>query len=212
MVVAFDLDDTLYHEMEYVRSAYRAIARKYGAHLLPLMTKASTPADAFASTGVDIKLLLDIYRNHYPDIQLPMASLYTLSLLRNRGVTLALITDGREGTQSRKITALGLDKMIDEDLIYISEKFGEKKLTGGAMRKIMNKCPDDIYVYVGDNPEKDFVRGNELGWITVCLKASEDNIFPQNFVEISSEYHPRLIIHNLYEMVDFVNLVNGRRI
>lgn len=76
----------------------------------------------------------------------------------------------------------------------------------------MNKCPDDIYVYVGDNPEKDFVRGNELGWITVCLKASEDNIFPQNFVEISSEYNPRLIIHNLYEMVDFVNLVNGRRI
>lgn len=203
MVVAFDLDDTLYHEMDYVRSAYRAIARIYGAHLLPLMMSASSPSEAFDATGVDIKELLHIYRTHEPDISLPMSALYTLVSILKGGHILALITDGRTVTQENKIKALGLDRFISPDMIYISEKFGEEKLSGGAMRHIMKKYPGEKYIYVGDNPAKDFVRGNELGWETICLKASRENIFPQNFSNIENKFLPKRIIHNLYELSGF---------
>jgi len=205
MVVAFDLDDTLYQEMEYVRSAYRAIAAKFGAHYLSAMMSAPTPSIAFDATGLDVGAELDIYRNHFPDITLPWDSLYTLALLKNKGHTLALITDGRASTQGNKIAALGLERFINCEMIYISGDFGESKITGGAMRDIMKKCPGEKYLYVGDNPEKDFIRGNELGWITVALKAKIDNINPQNFKSVASECRPDVVIQNMTELIEIVN-------
>lgn len=207
MVIVFDLDDTLYQEMEYVRSAYRAIARRFGAHYLPLMLSAATPAEAFDATGLDVKTELEIYRNHIPDITLPWSSLYTLSALKNMGHTLALITDGRAVTQRHKIEALGLERFINSDMIYISEIFGEGKITGGAMKDIMKRYPDEKYIYVGDNPEKDFVRGNEYGWITVALKAGEDNIFKQDFEKSGNDFRPKIVVRNIIELLQIVNMV-----
>ncbi|MDE6860980.1 MAG: HAD-IA family hydrolase [Duncaniella sp.] len=207
MVVAFDLDDTLYQEIEYVRSAYRAISRKFGAHYLPAMMSAATPAEAFDITGLDIAEELDIYRTHIPDIKLPWDSLYTLAMLRNLGHVLALITDGREVTQKHKVEALGLYRYMAQDMIYISESFGEGKMTGGAMRDIMAKYPSEKYLYIGDNPEKDFIRGNELGWLTVALKAKKDNIFVQKFDEVDSGWLPAFVIDNIIELIQIVNRI-----
>ncbi len=208
MVVAFDLDDTLYQEMEYVRSAYRAIAAKFGARYLSVMMSAPTPSAAFDATGLDVGAELDIYRNHFPDITLPWNSLYTLTLLKNKGHSLALITDGRASTQCNKIAALGLERFICRDMIYVSGDFGESKITGGAMRDIMRKCPGEKYLYVGDNPEKDFIRGNELGWTTVALKAKTDNVHPQNFESVAPGYLPSAVIRNITELIEIVNRLN----
>lgn len=206
MVAAFDLDDTLYHEMDYVHSAFRAIAHKYGSKYYQLMISAPSVAEAFDTPGIKIDDLLQIYRNHIPDITLPVSSLYTLEALKKSGHTLALITDGRVSTQYNKISSLGLDRIISPDMIYVSEEFGQGKITGGAMRDIMVKCPSDSYMYVGDNLTKDFVRGNELGWATVCLKASPVNIFPQDFKNTDSQFLPKKVIRNLYELLDLVRM------
>lgn len=203
--MAFDLDDTLYQEMEYVRSAYRAIVAKFGARYLSVMMSAPTPSEAFDATGLDVGAELDIYRNHFPDITLPWDSLYTLALLKNKGHILALITDGRASTQCNKIAALGLERFISHEMIYVSENFGESKITGGAMRDIMRKCPGEKCLYVGDNPEKDFICGNELGWITVALKAKTDNVHPQNFESVAPNYRPAAIIRNIVELIEIVN-------
>lgn len=202
MVVVFDLDDTLYHEMDYVHSAYRAIARKYGSRYYDLMMSASTVAEAFDATGINIDELLSIYRNHFPDITLPISSLYTLSSLKKAGHALALVTDGRSSTQYNKIIALRLDKLMSPDMIYVSEEFGEEKITGASMHDIMAKHPGEHYTYVGDNLAKDFVRGNEMGWETVCVKASPVNIFPQDFKNTNPKYLPKKVINNLYELLD----------
>lgn len=212
MIVAFDLDDTLYHEMDYVRSAYKAIAHIYGTHLLPLMMKAPSPAKAFDLTGVEIDKLLKIYRTHEPDISLSVAAIYTLVTLLKKGHTLALITDGRTVTQEHKIKALGLDRLINADMIYISEKFGEEKISGGAMKDTMRKYPNERYVYVGDNPAKDFVRGNEMGWETICLKATSDNIFQQNFCDFEDAFLPKYFICNLFELIDCVDKIDTMKI
>lgn len=203
--MAFDLDDTLYQEMEYVHSAYRAIAAKFGARYLSVMMSAPTPSEAFDATGLDVGAELDIYRNHFPDITLPWDSLYTLALLKNKGHILALITDGRVSTQCNKIAALGLERFISHEMIYVSGNFGESKITGGAMRDIMRKCPGEKCLYVGDNPEKDFIRGNELGWITVALKAKTDNVHPQNFESVAPNYRPVAIIRDIVELIEIVN-------
>lgn len=94
MTVIFDLDDTLYAEMEFVRSAYREIARKHGRELLGPMLDAPSPREAFDSTGLPIGELLPIYRNHFPDIRLPWQSLYTLASLKIEGIGWGLSPTG----------------------------------------------------------------------------------------------------------------------
>ncbi len=203
MVVVFDLDDTLFQEMDFVRSAYRAIARIFGKEYLPGMLHSGSPREAFDSTGLPIDVLLEIYRNHVPDVRLPWMSLYLLASLKNAGHTLGLITDGREVTQRNKIAALGLDRYIAKDMIFISGVYGEGKITGKAMREIMERNPGERYMYVGDNPEKDFVRANEYGWTTVGLIDSGNNVQHYNFGNYDGVLRPDLEIRNVLEVLDF---------
>lgn len=208
MVIVFDLDDTLFAEMEFVRSAYRKIARIYGRELLGPMMTATTPREAFDSTGLPIEVLLPIYRNHEPDVRLPWQSLYTLATLKNRGHALGLITDGRSLTQRNKIRALGLERFISAELTFISEELGCDKLSGVAFQRIMDICDgEDSYLYVGDNPQKDFVSPNRLGWQTVCLINGSigENIFSQDFHLYPQDHWPHNTIRSLVELVDFDN-------
>ncbi len=181
MVIAFDLDDTLVPEMDYVESAYRAIARSYGdRRIAELMMDAPSPREAFDATGLPVEDLLDIYRTHIPDIRLPWESLYTLTMLKNSGHRLALVTDGRASTQRNKIAALGLDRFIAGDMIFISGEVGEEKTGGTAFRRIMQLCPGEQYIYVGDNPVKDVADPLSLGWEPVVLLSRGRNIHPQD--------------------------------
>ncbi len=211
MVVVFDLDDTLYPEMEYVRSAYRAIARYHGQGLLKRMLEAPTPRAAFDSTGIDIDKVLDIYRNHMPDIKLPWQSLYVLARLSNMGCQLGLVTDGRSVTQRNKIRSLGLCRFMRHDLIMISEEIGSEKISGVAMSEIMRLTPGEVgYIYVGDNPAKDFLAGRRLGWTTVCLMngGRGENLFSQNIGQIPDEYKPDFVVDSLLELEKILNQSN----
>ncbi len=209
MVVVFDLDDTLFPEMDFVRSAYREIARCKGFYLLSRMLEAASPREAFDSTGLPIEKLLAIYRNHYPDISLPWYSLYTLASLKRQGCTLGLVTDGRSVTQRHKIEALGLHRFINDDMIFISEEIGSEKISGEAFRTIMAKNgKEESYIYVGDNPKKDFIQGNRLGWTTVCLLggAGGEGIFSQEFSTFPKGNLPKMSIRCMTELAYLVNL------
>ena len=208
MVVIFDLDDTLYPEMEFVRSAYRAVARRYGSHLLGPMLAALTPREAFDSTGLPIGEVLELYRGHEPDIRLPWQSLYVLHGLACSGHVLGLVTDGRSLTQRHKIEALGLARFMRLDLMLISEEIGAEKLSGEAFRIIMERTGGNgPYVYVGDNPEKDFVAPNRLGWLTVGYKrgGNGENISPYDADSVAEENRPFVEIDNLCELIGLVN-------
>ena len=137
------------------------------------MIQSGSPLYYFDSTGLPVKELIEIYRTHYPDKRLPWQSLYTLSVLKNRGIRLGLITDGRSLTQRNKIRALGLDRFMDSELVFISEEIGADKLSEVAFRRTMDVCgADEKYIYVGDNPQKDFLIANRFDWVTVCLIAA----------------------------------------
>lgn len=202
--MAFDLDDTLFKEMDYVRSAYRAIAGRYGLHLLPAMMAAPSPREAFDSTGLPIRDILEIYRCHETTIRLPWQSVYALASLRARGVEMALVTDGRANTQRAKIDALGLTRYIPAENIYISEEVGSEKVSGEAFRRIMVRTGVQRYVYVGDNPAKDFVAARREGWMSVCLLDDGQNISGQDFLKYPRENRPDLTIKYMTELVKIV--------
>lgn len=203
VVVVFDLDDTLYAEADYVESAYREIARRYGLRLLPAMMGAPSPREAFDSTGIPVGELLGIYRAHMPSIRLPWESLYVLASLKNSGHTLGLITDGRSVTQRHKIEALGLDRFIDADMIFVSEETGEEKISGSSVRRVMELRPGERYMYVGDNPVKDFTAPARYGWQTVMLLSRGRNINPQT---APTSAHP---VRSLLDLLSIVGMYSS---
>ncbi|MCM1519985.1 MAG: HAD family hydrolase [Lachnoclostridium sp.] len=217
MTIAFDLDDTLYQEIEFVRSAYRRICGQDNHRLLSQMMEAKTPAEAFdlaceSIADLNIQTTLNIYRNQLPDIVLDARVKGLLEWMKLEILNLALITDGRSITQRNKIRALGLNDYFSDEAIFISEECGHDKTDEYSFLRLMNQHPGDSYIYIGDNPQKDFLIPNKLGWTTVCLRDKGENIHSQCFNKLSCEYLPQIIIDDLsqlHQIIDDINIKNN---
>lgn len=210
-VVVFDLDDTLYKEVLFVESGFKAVASHLGNisfadELISLRAEGQNAFERLIdkySLSFTTNELLTVYRNHCPEIELEISVRSVLNTLVAKGKILGLITDGRSHTQRNKIQALGLNRWISDDNIIISEEFGSSKPNCRNYQYFMSKYPSKTYVYIGDNIVKDFVAPKSMGWQTICLKDNGQNIHHQNF-DVTEEYLPDNIITNILELKDLI--------
>ena len=209
-VFVFDLDDTLFKELDFLRSAFREIARTLApeapetlfAEMLDARSRGENVfARLSARFGVPVADLLARYRAHVPDVALAPAVRATLETLRERGATLCLLTDGRSLTQRNKIRALGLDAFFDDANVVISEEFGSEKPSARNCEFFAEKFPGADFCCVGDNPAKDFAAPNALGWRTVCLLDDGGNVRPQDFAAVPAAFLPQRKIKTLTELL-----------
>jgi putative hydrolase of the HAD superfamily len=210
-VVVLDLDDTLYKEADYRQSGFRAVCREiealYGKSLVRdfeehtqrdgdvldvLRCHAGLPLTAKES-------LLWIYRLHTPDIALTEDVRDVLRQLEARYPVIVL-TDGRSVTQRKKMLALGLQRLP----VYISEEHCSAKPDPRRFEMIMKDYPAREYVYVADNPRKDFIAPNRLRWKTIGLRGGERNIHSQDCEGLISEMLPNQWIDTLTELPDIL--------
>lgn len=214
-VIVFDLEDTLYKEVDFLKSGYHAVAdylnHAYGVRdLYEEMWNSFQKGigDVFqkvlddAHLPVEKTALIDIYRYHKPQIGLDQDTQVVLQQL-HRQCHLALITDGRSETKKNTIEALGVSDYIDWADIYVSDEVGCLKTEPLSFLKIMKRYPACHYVYVGDNTEKDFIVPNQLGWDSYCLLDDGRNIHRQDF-SLDASKMPRHIIHNIMELLNYV--------
>jgi len=188
--VVFDLDDTLYDEVEYCKSGFAAIAQFLAN--LPDMPSAEQSFDAFwkefasgnhtktfnaslEQLGISyddkfIEELVKVYRNHTPKIKLPQDSQDNFNQLSGK-YTLALLTDGFLPAQKLKVQALGIEKYF-KCIIYTEElgrQFWKPSPVGfERLLQTLNVKPQNV-AYVADNPAKDFIAPNKLGILTIQL-------------------------------------------
>ena len=190
--VVFDLDDTLYDEIEYCKSGFAAVAEfladtrdsslvsrpSFFAVLWEQFTagnrtKTFNTALEKLSMDYDDKLigeLIEVYRNHKPKITLPQDSRDVLCELSTK-YTLALLTDGFLPGQELKVRALGIEKYFK--LIVYTEQLGREywKPSPAGFEKIMQTLgvkPENT-VYIADNEKKDFIAPNKLGFLSIQL-------------------------------------------
>lgn len=204
--VVFDLDDTLMCEIDYLKSAYREIAKKTSTYEYETMISLYQQGkDVFLyleqKYGIEKRILLHMYREHFPNIVLTDDTLEVLDFLQNKGCVLGLITDGRSVTQRNKIKALGIEEFFSK--IIISEEFGTEKPNRKNYEDFHQYCVEE-YFYIGDNVKKDFVAPNSLGWKTVCLLNQGNNIHPQDFEEFPKEYQPQYKINNIKKLLQII--------
>lgn len=172
--VIFDLDDTLYSEIQYVRSGYKAISDAMGVDEMEKELWRSFLSNALAIDAVleargmlaRKQECLNIYRNQMPEINLYHGVEKMLRQLKGQGVKVGIITDGRPESQRAKLEALGLMDLVD-DVIITDELGGSqfRKPCDIAFRIMQTrwKLPFEQIVYVGDNAHKDFQAPRQLG-------------------------------------------------
>ena len=195
--VVFDLDDTLYDEIEYCKSGFAAVA-EFLANPATASASAETSAETRRISAVlweqfttgnrtktfntaleklsmdyDDKLiseLIEVYRNHNPKITLPQDSRDVLYELSTK-YTLALLTDGFLPGQELKVRALGIEKYF-KSIVY-TEQLGREfwKPSPAGFEKIMQtlKVKPENMAYVADNEKKDFIAPNKLGFSTIQI-------------------------------------------
>ncbi|MHC4068918.1 MAG: HAD family hydrolase [Planctomycetota bacterium] len=189
-IVIFDMDDTLYDEVDYCRSGFRAAS--WFISQIPDTPDAETIFNclweefsggnrkttfnaAFESLGIvyDEKLIesaMEAYRSHKPQISLPAETTEVLDKLSEK-YKLALITDGFLPGQKFKVRALGIEKYFK--CIVYTEELGREywKPSPRGFETILEKlqAKAEMCVYVADNEKKDFIAPNKLGMRTIQL-------------------------------------------
>ena len=179
-VLVFDLDDTLYDELSFVRSGLLAVAA-WGEDLHGLDRTASFATmmallesqgrgrvfDEWLEGRGSVRAALEVYRRHEPDIVLWPAAERVLA--RNRGAALYLVTDGHKAVQARKVSALDLWNRVRR--VYLTNRYGtvHAKPSPHCFELIARRerVPMSALIHVADNPKKDFVGLNPLGVTTV---------------------------------------------
>jgi putative hydrolase of the HAD superfamily len=218
--VIFDLDDTLYDELDFCRSGFRAAAEFVAA-----LSDKHSPQDVFAALwrcfnagnrrstfdavleqlGIPhdpgaIGKLVEIYRTHTPELTLPADSRAALDTLKGR-YTLGLLTDGYLPTQRLKVQALGIEHYFA--VIVYTEELGRDcwKPSPRGFEKLIELLgvqPQEM-VYVADNEAKDFIAPNRLGLLTIQVRRRR-GLYTQP--SASPDAAPRLRIDSIDRLVD----------
>ncbi len=204
--VIFDLDDTLAYEMDFLKSAYLAIAlgledeNVYEIMLDKYSGKENVFEFLSQKYNIDVQTFLEQYRTHFPEIKLIEGVQETLDFCKQENFKLGLISDGRSITQRNKLKALKIEELFDK--IIISEEFGSEKPNENNFLAFMEDGIES-YIYIADNPKKDFITPNKLGWTTICLLDDGANIHKQDF-NVSDVYLPKIKSRNYIEMLEIL--------
>ena len=207
-VIVFDLDDTLYSERDYVISGINFL-EDYLKNVYKKETKGLLLEAYFR--GVDDFLdlacknlqipskskeaLLWIYRLHKPNIRLVESMKNVLLSLTDLRSEIAILTDGRSITQRLKINALGLAHLP----VYISEEYNSEKPDKKRFLAIEKHFPQRQYVYIADNPQKDFFAPLELNWICIGANWIEKRIHNMNPKKM-----PNIYLDSPYDIKDYL--------
>lgn len=194
--IIFDLDDTLYSEKEYIKSGYQEISKylgndEYFSLLWHYFNSGKLAIDELLrllNRESDKQKILNIYRTHKPDIKLYKGVEHLLSLLKENGMKIGIITDGRVIGQKNKIKALNLEYFTN-DIIITDELGGEqfRKPCDIPFRIMATKWklnPEEI-IYIGDNIGKDFQACKKLGMNFLWFKNS-DGLYIDTYKECTN--------------------------
>ncbi len=188
-IFVFDIDDTLYPEIQFVKSGFKEVAsclttdpaeRKLLEFQLWQIFKEEGSGRVFnrllEEQGDDadpetILELIDVYREHTPDIK-PFEGLVScLDALKKQGHSLSLLSDGFQSIQRRKLRILEIQDFFD--FACFTPDLGlhhRKPDPAGYLQVQASLTRPARCVYIADNVEKDFVTPNRLGWRTIRME------------------------------------------
>jgi len=186
--LVFDLDDTLIAERDYVASGFAVVGEWVNSNwnaagFAPAALACFAAGirgkifnEALAACGLDatperIAQLVQIYRAHVPTLDLQPDAADVLTWAKER-FRLAVISDGPLISQQNKVQAVRLAEIVPQ--IILTDAWGREfwKPSRRAFEEVMGQGerPAQGFVYIADNPRKDFLAPRALGWRSVRLR------------------------------------------
>jgi putative hydrolase of the HAD superfamily len=216
--VIFDLDDTLYDEVDYCRSGFGAVAdfladkagyppakqifevlwKEFSRGNHKTTFNASLEQFGIQYDNTLIEQLVEVYRNHVPNIKLPPESANILQQLSRR-YTLGLLTDGFLPAQQLKVRSLGIEKYF-KCIIY-TEQLGRScwKPSPVGFEKLLrtlNAKPQNT-AFLSNDEKKDFIAPSKLGLSTIrIIRSAGIHVEPAGQPGVAAQY----VIHNLSDL------------
>ena len=208
--LVLDLDDTLYKEYDYQTSGLKYVEDQvlilYGIDLSGKLLELRDQGvnDIFLELTNILNIpssikdsFLMMYRYHKPNIALTLrAKKFIESALHNFG-KVVILTDGRSISQRLKLESLSLLKIP----VFISEEWNSTKPDNKRFVAIMERYTTcSKFCYVADNPTKDFIAPNKLGWKTIGVRDTGVNIHIQKS-DLDKDLNPNQWVAGL----EFIN-------
>lgn len=186
----FDLDDTLYPERDFAIEGFRSAARwaeqtlgvrdivdemteMLDGGMLGQLFQVVLARHAPEHTAEHLAAFRDAYRRvDRPRLTLFPDAAHALDHYERHG-PMGLITDGTHAVQAKKVAALRLEprfaRIVYTDALGPNRAYFKPHPRPFEEMASAIGVPGDRYVYVGDNPAKDFVAPNAMGWTTVLV-------------------------------------------
>ena len=212
--VLFDMDDTLYPELDYVASGFKAVARFLEAE------KGWMAEDSYAKmTSLmvangrgrvfnDLLTLHDVadtclvsrlvgcYRSHAPDLELFAGVSALLTRLKDANMPMALVTDGLPKMQHAKITALGLGHWFRVIILPWELDAPKPKPDGFRVAAAALGVAETDCLIVGDRSDKDGAAARAMGsaFIKIGDKPRDPNVPVLETYDSVSRLNDRLAV------------------
>lgn len=199
LAIFFDLDDTLYDHLVPFKEAVRQVlkpdessldfaelfykVRHHSDVLWPMYLRGEIPLEetrvrrlelAFAEYGLQLDrdqatAIQAAYIGRQYTIQMIDGVREQLERFIAAGHKVGIITNGPKDHQMKKIRGLGLDQMIPEEMIFISDAVGLAKPDPQLFLHVNQKSgtSPDHSLYIGDTWANDVVGALAAGW-KVC--------------------------------------------
>ncbi|MFC4386265.1 HAD family hydrolase [Gracilibacillus marinus] len=206
--IIFDVDDTLYDQLSPFKQAIATHLDGFIAEedILPLYLSSRKYSDEVFEkhmSGEITALDLQIYRimNACADFQIPLTKEDAISFqqtyynkqqeiqlfpeveelfhfLYEKKFQLAILTNGEDAHQARKIKQLQLEKWIPTQHIFVSGAIGYSKPDPRVFQHIEDRLAisKEETIYIGDSYENDIVGAKQVGWKAIWFNHRQREI------------------------------------
>lgn len=216
----FDLDDTLYYEKTYVLEAFKNVCEylsfKYKKDYDEIYKRCIRILDEYGRGKIfnilcneygfeeNIKGLVEIYRSTKPNLKLYEESEEIFNFAKENNIKLGIITDGCSKVQWNKIKALKLEEKMDKIIVTDDYGNGYGKPHEKSYKEIIECFNLASYecVYIGDNPNKDFIGAKKLGMKTIRIIHENGEHIKD---EVAMKYEAECFITNLMDIKTILN-------
>ena len=193
--IIFDVDDTLYDLMEPFQKAHEELmeertdaeceelfkaSRTYSDEAFYMAREGKIAKDeefayriqkTYKEAGVDVskdeaKKFEERYRYYQKHIHLPDEIKEILTICKQQGKTMGILTNGTALHQVKKLEILQLDQWFLKENMFISDVIGYTKPDVKAFETVQEKMkldPEETW-FIGDTFEVDVIGAKNAGW------------------------------------------------
>ncbi|HXF29602.1 MAG TPA: HAD family hydrolase [Chlamydiales bacterium] len=220
MIIVFDLDDTLYSELDYVDGGLMAVAKHFGGDIKKNYKELKKLREEARKHIIDrflqahdcwskkrLQELINVYRRHKPHLTLYPAAKRCLQALKKR--PLYLVTDGHRFVQRNKVDALGIRSSFKKT--FFTSDYGQHRAKPSPycftkIASLEKVAPKEI-LYVADNPTKDFVGIKPLGFQTLRVHTGQ-----HKDIKVQKAYDADFHIHTLDEFLPWLKTFESKHL